>query len=165
VADEEKKDESAEAEKGAPMGGKKRMIIIGAIIAVQIPLVVLVGNKVIKPKIVPPDTTTVVVEPESRGLIMMLEDITVNLVSARRSRFLRISIGLEVEDETVMAEVEERLPEIRDAVINSVSGRKVDDLISIQGKELLKTELKERIDGKLQAGNVLKVYFSDFVVQ
>ena len=100
-----------------------------------------------------------------RGTIMMLEDITVNLLGTKRPRFLRVSIGLELENEQVTAEIEERQPEIRDVVISSVSGRRVDQLISVEGKEHLKKELKDRIDSTLQQGSVLKVYFSDFVVQ
>jgi flagellar FliL protein len=150
----------------APMSRKKRMMVIGIVFAVQVPLVILIGQKLIKPRLVS-DEPVEVTEPSDdvRGTIMMLDDITVNLRGSRGSRFLRLAIGLEIEDDRVIGEIEARRPEIRDVVITSVSGRRVDQLISVEGKERLKEELKEKIDAKLQEGSVLKVYFSDFVVQ
>lgn len=148
-----------------PMSGKKKKLIIGIVFAVQLPLVIVIGQFLVKPHLVPQgDEAVAEVAVGERGTIMMLDDITVNLHASRGSRFLRLSIGLEVEDETVMGEIEARKPEIRDVVITSVSGRRVDQLISVEGKEQLKEELKKRIDTKLQEGSVLKVYFSDFVV-
>lgn len=149
----------------APMSGKKKMMIIGIVFAVQIPLVIVIGQFLIKPHLVPDQSEAVASTPDGeRGTIMMLDDITVNLRASRGGRYLRVSIALEVENDAVLAEIESRKPEIRDVVITSVSGRRVDQLISVEGKEQLKEELKRRIDAKLQEGSVLKVYFSDFVV-
>ncbi len=159
-------EQAAEASGKAPITGKKRLMIIGIVFAVQIPVVALIGQKLIKPHLVPETQQAVAaVADETRGTILMLEDVTVNLKGSRKSRFLRVSIGLEVEDDNLISEIEMRKPEIRDAVITSISGRRVDQLISVEGKEQLKAELKQRIDETLQEGNILKVYFSDFVVQ
>jgi flagellar basal body-associated protein FliL len=164
---EETNPDVAEEAAGKPgLTGKKKWLIIGIVFAVQLPVVILIGQKLIRPHLVP-QTEQAAMEKsdETRGTILMLEDVTVNLKGSRKSRFLRVSIGLEVEDDKLISEIEMRKPEIRDAVITSISGRRVDQLISVEGKEQLKAELKQRIDGTLQEGNVLKVYFSDFVVQ
>jgi flagellar FliL protein len=159
-------EQAAEASGRTPITGKKRWLIIGIVFAVQVPVVALIGQKLIKPHLVPESSQAAVdTSNETRGTILMLEDVTVNLKGSRKSRFLRVSIGLEVDDDKLIAEIEMRKPEIRDAVITSISGRRVDELISVEGKEQLKAELKQRIDETLQEGNILKVYFSDFVVQ
>jgi flagellar protein FliL len=165
-ADETNPEQAAEASGKKQITGKKRWMIIGIVFAVQIPVVALIGQKLIKPHLVPESLQAAENKSnETRGTILMLDDVTVNLKGSRKSRFLRVSIGLEVDDDKVIAEIEMRKPEIRDAVITSISGRRVDQLISVEGKEQLKAELKQRIDGTLKEGNILKVYFSDFVVQ
>jgi len=163
AGEEQAAQESEAASAGMPK--QKKIMIFAGIFVVQAVAVIGLGQILIKPRIAPPDTAVVEKAPDGRGTIMMLEDLTANLQSGKRPRYLRVKIGLEVSDPVVEAELEERQPEIRDLVITSLSGRKVDQLISVQGKDQLKEELKNRINNRLQEGELMNVYFSDFVVQ
>lgn len=165
MADEEKAEQAAAPEAKPGMPKQKKIMIFAGIFVVQLIAVIGLGQVLIKPKLVPPDTTTVVEKEPDRGTIVMLEDITVNLQAEKRSHYLRLKIGLEVADPLVEAEIGERSAEIRDIVITSASERRVDELITVRGKEQLKQELKNRINARLQNGELLNVYFSDFVVQ
>ncbi len=166
MADEEKTEQAAAPEAKPGMTKQKKMMIFGGIFVVQLIAVIGLGQVLIKPKLVPPDTSAVVEdETPDRGTIVMLEDITVNLLAEKRTHYLRLKIGLEVADPLVEAEIAERSAEIRDIVITSASERRVDELITVRGKEQLKEELRNRINARLQQGELLNVYFSDFVVQ
>lgn len=164
MADEETTSEEQQPEENPPMPKKKRMIMFGGIFVGQLVLVLILGQLLIKPQFASREESAPVEEGQ-RGAILMLDDITVNLQSAKRTRFLRLKIGLELEDPAVQAEVEQRTPEIRDIVIGSISGLDVGQLITVEGKERLKRDLKKRINGTLQEGSLINVYFSDFVVQ
>jgi len=164
MPDAENGSEAAETVKPG-MPKQKKMMIFGGIFIVQAVAVIGLGQVLIKPRLSPPDSASVVADDTDRGTIVMLDDLTVNLLSSSRARYLRVKIGLEVDDPIVQAELEDRKPEIRDLIITTLSGRKVDQLISVQGKNQLKEELKHRINTRLENGKLLNVYFSDFVVQ
>ncbi len=57
------------------------------------------------------------------------------------------------------------MPEFRDAAIMSLSHHGVADLMSFEGKEAVKAEIKEALKTLMDEGEVLNVYYSDFVVQ
>ena len=61
----------------------------------------------------------------------------------------------------------ERQPMIRDAIIHTLSAKKVEDVISSDGKEKLKEELVEAINEAigLPENAVVNVYFLDFIIQ
>ncbi len=167
VGDEKQGEEAAEDSKSGKGLLKRRSVVIGTIIATQVLVVMLIGEKLIKPRLVrePVEVQQEVREPEERGFILMLNNIIVNLNGAEASRYLKISIGLEVDNEDASAEIEERMPQLRDIVISSTCGRMVEELVSVEGKELLKKELRARMSRTIQEGKLMNVYFSEFVVQ
>ena len=54
---------------------------------------------------------------------------------------------------------------IRDAIIMLLAGRTVADLTSPDGKIMLKAEVAARLNQILGAQRVVRVYFTDFVVE
>jgi flagellar FliL protein len=60
-----------------------------------------------------------------------------------------------------------REPMIRDAVLTLISNKRREDLISSEGKEILKEELLEVINdaGGLEDAAIIAVYFIDFIIQ
>lgn len=61
----------------------------------------------------------------------------------------------------------ERQPMIRDAIIHTLSAKKVSDVITSEGKEKLKEELIEAVNDAigLPDNPVVNVYFLDFIIQ
>lgn len=60
-----------------------------------------------------------------------------------------------------------REPMIRDAVITLISNKRREDLISSEGKDILREELLEAINdaGGLEDAAIIAVYFIDFIIQ
>ncbi len=100
-----------------------------------------------------------------RGTLVSLDEMVVSLSAAGRPRFLRTTIALEAEDAAVAAVLTERMAEFRDAAIMRLSSHDPDAVKSFEGKEAVKAEIKQALEDLLEEGNILNVYFSDFVVQ
>jgi len=102
--------------------------------------------------------------PRSAGLVLPLPSITVNIADPTGRRYLKL--GMEVE---VNADVTEALQansaRIRDAVIMLLAGKTYNDISSPDGKVLLKAEVAARLNQILGAQRVIRVYFTDFVVE
>lgn len=172
MADETREEEKQEevAEEKAPKKSstlRSKLVTVGIIIAVQLLVVSMAGKFLILPHVLPKAGSMVVVKEAkpSRGFIYLLENIIVNLNPPAEARYLKVTVGLEVGSEKAGEEVEARRPELRDAVIGVLSGKRAEDVATRQGKELAKVELKEKLDAVIKSGSVLNVYFSEFVVQ
>jgi flagellar FliL protein len=101
-----------------------------------------------------------------RGALVGLKEVTVSLRSEGAvTSYLRISVDLEVPDQTKVLLVEERLPHLRDIVIASLSNKFAADLRSLEGKEALKAELMRKLGEALPEAGLMNIYFSDLVVQ
>jgi len=61
----------------------------------------------------------------------------------------------------------ERQPMIKDALIRVMSSKTAEELLSIEGKELLKEELIEAMNDAtgLDEGPIVNIYFIDFIIQ
>ena len=101
----------------------------------------------------------------SRGVLVSLDELIVSLNSGSRPRYLRATIAVEAADAKTATMVEERMAEFRDATIMTLSHHGVEDLMSFEGKEAVKAEIKDALKSLADEGAVLNVYYSDFVVQ
>lgn len=102
--------------------------------------------------------------PRSGGIVVPLPSITVNLADPAGRRYLKI--GMEVElNEDVTAQLQQQAPRVRDAIIMLLAGKSYGDVATPDGKVLLKGEVAARLNQILGAQRVIRVYFTDFVVQ
>jgi len=99
------------------------------------------------------------------GILMEMDNVTVNLADLEESRFLRVKIKFEVENEEDKLRVEGFNTQIKDLIITTLSSKSFDDVRTAQGKFALKEELTYRINSLLGGRPVKKLYFSDFVAQ
>lgn len=100
------------------------------------------------------------------GNLADLQEIIVTLAGdSARPRYLRIAVNLEMSDPTYVAMVEGRRPQLRDAVIMTLSDKTPAMLSTPDGKKRLREEIFRRTSEKLPEGALLNVYFSDLVVQ
>ncbi len=72
---------------------------------------------------------------------------------------------MEVSDEKVKAEVEKRMPIIKDAIIDIISSKESNFIRSPEGRETLRLEIIRRINTILVEGGVRNIYFTEFIVQ
>ena len=92
-----------------------------------------------------------------------LGDFVVNLQGARR-QFLRLNIVLEVENEEVISEIEDKMPRVEDIVVTTLRAQKIEQ-IEEPGTPTLKQNLKIELNQILTSGDVRDVWFTEFLVQ
>ncbi len=152
---------------------KKLFIIIGAVV-----LVLLIGGGggawyFLKEKPAPEGEKTPASRCRSRhsaqqaqiGPMVNIEEFIVNIISGDAAHYVKASITVELNNEAVKTEVEQRMPQMRDAILLFIGNKTYEELQDLQGKKQLKAELLNKINSFLQTGQVISIYFTNFVVQ
>jgi flagellar FliL protein len=102
---------------------------------------------------------------EEVGVQFEVGTFIVNLMDKDADRYLKVSVTLELQDQTIQAEVEKRLPKIKDAITTLLFTKSSRELRSAEGIELLKEDIIKRVNAILPIGGVKNLYFTDFVIQ
>ena len=148
---------------------QNKAVIVVAIVALQAAMAFALTKFLIAPTTSSGEVELVEGEgkgvDEARGVLVSLEEMIVSLNSGARPRYLRTTIAVEAVDSKAATEVEDRMAEFRDATIMTLSHHGVQDLLSFEGKEAVKAEIKDALKSLVDEGKVLNVYYSDFVVQ
>lgn len=80
-------------------------------------------------------------------------------------RYVSVKFSLGHNDPKLEAEIDKRLPELRDRVLSILWEKSVDELNDAGGKEALRKELLEGLNEKLTSGELQGIYFSHFMLQ
>ncbi|MDD5211994.1 MAG: flagellar basal body-associated protein FliL [Sulfuricurvum sp.] len=99
------------------------------------------------------------------GIMFPLELFTVNLLSESGRRYLKVEMNLELDGEELAVELEKKKPVLRDVIIRILSGKSLEEVSTIKGKETLKEEIVTDLNQRVKDGKIKNVYFTDFVVQ
>lgn len=99
------------------------------------------------------------------GPMVDISEFIVNIISDEANHYVKASLTIELTNETVKDELNQRMPQIRDAILLLVGNKSYEELLDLQGKKQLKAELTSKINSILQTGKVKAIYFTDFVVQ
>lgn len=94
-----------------------------------------------------------------------LEPFIVNLLDNTGTRYLKVSVQLEMDKQDAAEEVKTRTPQIRDAIIVLLSSKSYADIGTVQGKYQLRDEVIARVNQILKGGKAKTAYFTEFVVQ
>ena len=153
----------------------KKLIIILSIVGFVLVLVFGAGFFVMWSKISQlsaPLQEEVVAEPETTedappqlGPLMALNPFVVNLADPGGSRYLRMTVELELSDELLRNEIMSRLPQIRNAMLMILPSKTMADVTSSEGKEALREEIIEALNEILAKGEIRNIYYTEFVVQ
>jgi len=106
-------------------------------------------------------------EPEplpSAGIVYTVSDIIVNPAETLGTRYLNVTVGLEVADAKAVEQLKKREIELRDLLIDTFSSRRLDQLDGIDDRESLREEIMEKVN-QLTAHQLIRVFFSNFVLQ
>lgn len=95
--------------------------------------------------------------------VLPLDTFIVNLQV--KGSFLKTTIQLQFGEPELPPTVETDVPKIRDTVIRILSSRSSVDILTGEGKEKLKEEIKTGINEVLGAEDVTDVYFTEFIIQ
>jgi len=101
---------------------------------------------------------------EAMGPIVALDPFVVNLDEPGTSRYLKVTLQVEVAPKTeeVLAKSKEL---VRDAVLSHLSGLHLKDTLGTEAKDRLRQDLVAKINKLLGPGKVRRMFFQDFVVQ
>ncbi len=102
--------------------------------------------------------------PRSTGQVLPLPPFVVNLSDPTGKRYLKLGMEVEVNQD-VSALIKSQSPKIRDAVIVLLAGKTFADISSAEGKILLKAEVASRLNQILGGSYVVRIYFTEFVVE
>lgn len=102
--------------------------------------------------------------PRSKGMVLPLPPITVNLADPGGRRYLKLGMEVEVNSD-VANELKAQNARIRDSIIMLLAGKTYGEISSPDGKVLLKAEIAARLNQILGAQRIIRVYLTDFVVQ
>jgi flagellar FliL protein len=100
------------------------------------------------------------------GKMVTLDQFTVNLSTpgSVNPKFVRVNISLEVPTDDTEGEVTSKMPEVRNVIIDLFNSKKPQDLANAEGREYLKEEIKNAINGFMVSGKVRGVYFTNFAL-
>lgn len=104
-------------------------------------------------------------EAAAPGVIFETDPFIVNLADAPDIRYLKLTVKLEVENESVSANLSGRVPQLRDTILVLLSSKDSAGIRTPQGKFQLRDEITQRVNALLPKPGVKTVYFTDFVVQ
>jgi flagellar FliL protein len=99
------------------------------------------------------------------GPLWSLDPFIVNLVDNQGERFLKVVMQLELSDPAVTAEVDILKPKIRDNILDLLTAKTYADLMEPAGKQRLRDEIVLRLNSFVTKGKIVKVYFTEFVIQ
>jgi flagellar FliL protein len=97
--------------------------------------------------------------------LVTLPTFVVNLADPLGRRYLKLTMDVEVADAESAKKLADQEPKVRDAIILLLSSKTYQDLSTIEDKIVLKKEIVERLNQILGNGKVLRVYFTDMVIQ
>lgn len=100
------------------------------------------------------------------GKMVTLEQFTVNLSTpgSVSAKYVRVNVSLEVPTEDTEAEINSKMPQVRNAIIDLFNSKRPADLANADGREFLKDEIKNALNSFLVSGKVKGVFFTSFAL-
>lgn len=100
----------------------------------------------------------------STGIVLPLQPIRVNLTDSSGRRYLTVGMEIEVNSD-VSKELKAQSARINDTIIMLLAGKTYGEISTPEGKVSLKHEIAARLNQILGAPRVIRVYFTNFVVE
>jgi flagellar FliL protein len=105
-------------------------------------------------------------KPDLVGRVFSLDTFIVNLADGGGTRYLRVTMDMEVTGgKLAEEEMPRRIPQLRDAILMILSTKRYADLSTTEGKTGLREELTGAANSLLASAKVARIYFKEFVIQ
>lgn len=104
-------------------------------------------------------------DTHQRGKIVILNPIVVNLRGSSGTRYLKVAIALETQNQEAVDELKEITVPLTDFLRERLASSKLEELDNTEGRNRLKREMMQGINDLLSKGFVANLYFSEFVIQ
>jgi flagellar FliL protein len=99
------------------------------------------------------------------GILYSLGTFIVNLADQGGKRYLRATIDVEYNNESLTEEIEKRLPQIKDSILMILPTKTFEDVNSVEGKNGLREEIITKLNSFFSAESITTIYFTEFVIQ
>ncbi len=96
---------------------------------------------------------------------VVLNNLVLNPADSRGTRFLLVSVGLQLAPTLTPEAFEKRETEVRDRVLQVLATKTIDELVDVTRRNGFRTELAVALDSLLGANQVRGVFFPQFVIQ
>lgn len=103
--------------------------------------------------------------PAAMGVVVPLESFIVNLNEPGKTRYLKLTIDLELGGKLTEEEGKKLLPRFRDPVLIYLTGLREGDVLGPNAKQTIKKKLHELGLKAFGKGGVKGVYYREFVMQ
>lgn len=104
---------------------------------------------------------------EKKGAqVITFDQFTVNLSTSAGTppRFARVVIAVEVASDDTAQELNQKTPQVRNAILDLFNSKRPSDLQTGEGRNFLKEEIRNALNSFLVTGKVKGVFFSNFVI-
>lgn len=91
--------------------------------------------------------------------------IIVNLSDPGPQRYLKVQVAVELDNPKLEEEVKNREPQLKDIIISVLSSKTTADINTPQGKIALKQEILKRLNMVITEGEIMDLFFSEFIIQ
>lgn len=95
-----------------------------------------------------------------------LDQFTVNLLTPGgiQQKFIRINLALGVPTADVEGEIQAKMPQVKNSIIDILNSKRPADLSTVEGREFLKGEIQNTINAILNSGKLNGVFITNFAV-
>jgi len=98
-------------------------------------------------------------------LLWPMEPFIVNLADNSGERYLKAVVQLEVTDQENTTAMDSLKPKFRDCVLDILTAKSATELMDLNGKQRLRDDIASRLNKHLPKGRIVRVYFTEFVIQ
>ena len=100
-----------------------------------------------------------------QAVIHVLDNMVLNPAGSGGSRYLLLTVAIEVGSPATLERFKARDAELRDIVLSTLGTKPVEQLTDRGAREQFKTEITKAVDERIGKNAVKRVYFPQFVVQ
>jgi len=101
----------------------------------------------------------------STAVVHPIENLVLNPAGSNGTRFLMVTATFEVKDAGADQRMKDREAEVRDHILSLLSKKTVEELTDVNAREPIKREVLNAVAPLFPKGDVVKVFFPQFVIQ
>jgi flagellar FliL protein len=108
--------------------------------------------------------TKVTAGNEVKYLMPLGDEVLVNLADPLKQRYIKLNFTIVLDSEETQREIEKRKAQVRDIVIKICRTKNSEELREKEGNDKLRNEIITSINEILPIGQVIEIFFTDFIV-
>lgn len=138
----------------------------GMLIIIILLLIVIVVGGVVGFLIISKNSNGGAVEQKIIEEVLMLDEFIVNINDPSLKKYIKFGLAITYnsKDKDILEDINSNIYKIKDGIIAIFKEKRVDDIQSNQGIEIIKQEIKEKIDLILEDNEIMSVYFTNLLI-